>query len=155
MVKFHGLSGVFRADRVKTTLDTIKANNAAVTPYGAADLATPEGKLAEGVGYGAVTFFIPEIDMLGATYMYEGQHEFGLELVRRCQVALNQKVGLYVGSTQCDSRGLRSKDPRHPLGSEYAAVDCARSGFGTRLGAVLRHWRNDRWHAPCCKQNLV
>jgi uncharacterized protein (DUF608 family) len=93
MVKAHGLPGVFRADRVKMTLDTIKRANVAITPYGAADLATPEGKLAQDVGYGLITFFIPEIDMLAATYMYEGQREFGLELARRCQVALNQKWG--------------------------------------------------------------
>jgi uncharacterized protein (DUF608 family) len=93
MAKFHGLPGVFRSDRVKTTLETIRRLNASITPFGAADLATPQGNLSEGVGYGAITFFIPEIDILGATYMYEGQREFGLELVRRCQYALNVEWG--------------------------------------------------------------
>jgi uncharacterized protein (DUF608 family) len=93
MTRFHGLPGVFRADRAKTVLQTVRRLNAALTPYGAADVATPAGGIAEGVGYGAITFFVPEIDMLGCTCMYAGEREFGLELVRRCQVALNQAWG--------------------------------------------------------------
>jgi uncharacterized protein (DUF608 family) len=93
MARFHGLPGVFRPDRVAVTLDTIRTLNAALTSYGAADVVTPAGEIAEGVGYGAITFFVPEIDILGCTYLYAGQREFGLELVRRCQVALNQAWG--------------------------------------------------------------
>jgi uncharacterized protein (DUF608 family) len=93
MAAFHGLPGVFRADRAAATLDTIRKVNAALTRFGAADVATPAGEISEGVGYGAITFFVPEIDILGCTYMYAGQREFGLELVRRCQVALNQAWG--------------------------------------------------------------
>jgi uncharacterized protein (DUF608 family) len=93
MAKFHGLPGVFRADRAKVTLDTVRRLNAALTKFGAADVATPAGEIAEGVGYGAVTFVVPEIDILGCTYMYAGQKEFGLELVWRCQAALNQAWG--------------------------------------------------------------
>jgi len=93
IAKFHGLPGVFRPERAQSALDTIARINAVVTRFGAADLATAEGNLSEGVGYGAVTFFVPEIDILGATYMYAGRAEFGLELVRRCQIALNQEWG--------------------------------------------------------------
>ena len=93
MVKFHGLPGVFRADRVKATLETIQRLNASMTKYGASDVVTPQGNLAEGVGYGINTFFVPEVDILGATYMYEGEREFGLELIRRCQYALNIEWG--------------------------------------------------------------
>jgi uncharacterized protein (DUF608 family) len=93
MAKFHGLPGVFRADRARTTLDTIRRVNAAITPWGAADLAAPDGRQAEGVGYGAVTFFVSEMSILASTYMYDGQREFGLELARRLQAALNQEWG--------------------------------------------------------------
>ena len=76
MVKFHGLPGIFRADRVKATLETIQRLNASITKFGASDVVTLQGNLAEGIGYGINTFFVPEVDILGATYMYEGQREF-------------------------------------------------------------------------------
>jgi uncharacterized protein (DUF608 family) len=104
MAKAHGLPGVFRADRVKTTLETIKRRNVPPTPYGAADFATPEGQPAGEVGYGRINLFVAELYMLGATYMYEGQREFGLELVRRLQVAFNQRWG-YTWDQPCLARG--------------------------------------------------
>ena len=116
MAKFHGLPGVFRPDRAKITLQTMKRTNIALTPYGAANLATPEGRESEGVGaeeYGAGTFFVPELDMLGATYMYEGERDFGLELVRRCQVALNQRWG----STWDQPNVMRSDTGQKTLGT--------------------------------------
>ena len=88
MAKFHGLKGVFRQDRAKITLDTIARTCVRLTPYGAANFARPDGSLAEAVGYGPNTFFVPELYMLAMTYMYEGQREFGLELARRCAQAL-------------------------------------------------------------------
>jgi hypothetical protein len=42
-----------------------------------------------GVGYGPTSFFVPELYMLGALYLYEGEEEIGLELVRRCVYSLN------------------------------------------------------------------
>ncbi len=93
MTKYHGLPGVFRPDRAKTVLETIRRVNAAITPYGAADLAALDGRQSEGVGYGAVTFFVSEMSILVSTYLYDGQREFGLELARRMQVALNQRWG--------------------------------------------------------------
>jgi uncharacterized protein (DUF608 family) len=84
MAKFHGLPGVFRDDRVKITLETIKNTCAAVSPAGAANLARPDGTLAQGEGYGPNAYFTPELFMLAATYMYEGDPEFGLELTYRC-----------------------------------------------------------------------
>ncbi|TFG88801.1 MAG: hypothetical protein E4H17_01775 [Gemmatimonadales bacterium] len=93
MTKYHGLPGVFRPDRTKTVLETIRRVNAAITPYGAADLAALDGRQSEGVGYGAVTFFVSEMSILVSTYLYDGQREFGLELARRMQVALNQRWG--------------------------------------------------------------
>ncbi|HET6486713.1 MAG TPA: GH116 family glycosyl hydrolase, partial [Spirochaetia bacterium] len=93
MAKFHGLPGVFPPHRAKTTLETIRRVNAGITSFGAADLAAIDGRQSEGVGYGAVTFFVSEMSILAATYLYEGQREFGLELARRMQVALNQRWG--------------------------------------------------------------
>lgn len=41
---FHGLPGVFSADRVETTLETIKRCNVALTPkVGAANFCRPDG----------------------------------------------------------------------------------------------------------------
>jgi len=93
MAKFHGLPGVFRPDRARTALDTIRRVNAAITPYGAADLVALDGRQSEGVGFGAITFFVSEMSMLVSTYLYAGERDFGLELGRRMQVALNQKWG--------------------------------------------------------------
>ena len=84
MARFHGLPGVFRSDRVKVTLETIKNTCAALTPYGALNFARPDGNLSQGLGYGPTAYFTPELFMLAMTYMYEGDQEFGLELARRC-----------------------------------------------------------------------
>ena len=84
MARFHGLKGVFRSDRVKTTLATIKRTCVPLTAYGAVDFARPDGSLSANVGYGPYAFFTPELFMLGMTYMYAGERDFGLELIRRC-----------------------------------------------------------------------
>jgi len=91
MARFHGLPGVFRDDRVKTTLETIKNTCAAVSPAGCANLARPDGTLAQGEGYGPNAYFTPEIFMLASTYLYEGDTEFGLELAHRCLHSLTIK----------------------------------------------------------------
>ncbi len=88
MAKFHGLPGVFRNDRVRITLETIKHTNAAISPSGAANLARPDGSLAQGEGYGPNAYFTPELFMLASTYLYEGDQEFGLELAHRCLTSL-------------------------------------------------------------------
>lgn len=86
--KAHGLPGVFRSDRVKTTLKTIERCNIALTPeVGAANFTRPDGsplpddsKVAE---YGLYAMFPPELLVLAMTYMYAGEREFGLELAQR------------------------------------------------------------------------
>lgn len=45
MARFHGLPGVFRAERVKQALQTIRRTAAALTPYGAVNLAAPTAAL--------------------------------------------------------------------------------------------------------------
>ena len=89
MARFHGVSGIFRTERMKTSLDSIK--KACIDPwkYGAVNLARPDGSLAENVGYGPNAFFVPEVYMLAMTYMYLGERAFGLELARRCVFSLN------------------------------------------------------------------
>jgi len=84
MAKFHGLDGVFRADRVKTTLETIKRCNAALSKSGAANYAHADGTPAPVGGYGTYSYFPPEVLMLAMTYMYEGERQFGIDLARRC-----------------------------------------------------------------------
>jgi uncharacterized protein (DUF608 family) len=89
-MRLAGLPGVFRGDRVKTTLATVQAACVAPTPYGAVNFATVEGRPATsgegmpGWNYNPYSFFPPEVLMLGELYMYEGHSELGIELCRRC-----------------------------------------------------------------------
>jgi non-lysosomal glucosylceramidase len=89
MARFHGLSGVFAPDRVKTTLAAIKRACVDRWKYGAVNLARPNGDLTPNVGYGPNAFFVPEVYMLAMTYIYAGERDFGLELARRCVYSLN------------------------------------------------------------------
>jgi uncharacterized protein (DUF608 family) len=84
---FHGLPGVFREERARATLETIKRCNVPLTICGAANFARPDGsplspesKVAE---YGVYAMFAPEVLILAMNYMYEGDREFGIELARR------------------------------------------------------------------------
>jgi uncharacterized protein (DUF608 family) len=83
ITKAHGLANTLPADRVKTTLATIKGGNIAVTKYGAVNYVGPDGKPSAVGGYGTYSYFPPEALMLAMTYMYEDQRDFGLELARR------------------------------------------------------------------------
>lgn len=47
IARFHGLPGVFRRDRVKTVLETIKRINVSLTRFGAVNFANPDGTPAE------------------------------------------------------------------------------------------------------------
>jgi uncharacterized protein (DUF608 family) len=88
LTKLHGLSDVFRPDRVATTLETIKQTCVAATEFGTALYASSEGKVAQGAGdvmysYPATETFMQVIVPLGLMYMYAGQVEFGLEVMHR------------------------------------------------------------------------
>ncbi len=145
MAKFHGLDGVFRPDRAKITLDTIARTCVKLTPYGATNFARPDGSLAEGVGYGPNTFFVPELYMLAMTYMYEGQRELGLELARRCVQALidngsewNQPNmirgdnGLEIFGSHYDQNLMLWAVPAAAEGKDIAAF-CASGGLVDRI----------------------
>jgi uncharacterized protein (DUF608 family) len=90
MVRFHDLPNVLPRERIRTTLETVKRTGVAATPYGAVNFTRPDGvpgsdgEGAPGWGYHPYAFFPPEVLMLGMTYMYEGEVEYGLELCRRC-----------------------------------------------------------------------
>ncbi len=93
MTRYHGLPGVFQKDRVTTTLKTIQDVNMALNKYGAANFAHPDGKPVGSVAYGTYGYFVPEVCMLSATYIYEGQSELGLRLLRSCLEAMSVKHG--------------------------------------------------------------
>jgi uncharacterized protein (DUF608 family) len=84
MARFHGLPGVFRAERVKATLETVRRCNVALSKSAAVNYANADGTPAQVAGYGIYSYFPPEALMLAMTYMYEGEREFGIELARRC-----------------------------------------------------------------------
>jgi len=79
----HGLPSALPHERVRTTLETIKRCNVAVTKYGAVNYANKDGTPAQVKGYGTYSYFPPEALMLAMNYMYEGQKEFGIELARK------------------------------------------------------------------------
>jgi len=96
---FHGLPGVFRTDRVETTLETIKRCNVALTPkVGAANFCRPDGtpvtESAKVAAYGTYAMFTPEVVVLGMTYIYAGEKAFGVDLVRRHWEDLFLRQGL-------------------------------------------------------------
>ena len=86
--RYHGLPGVFRSDRVTTTLDTIRRINIALAPeIGAVNFARPDGiplpATSKVATYGRFTMFSPEMVLLAMTYAYAGELEFGLEILRK------------------------------------------------------------------------
>jgi uncharacterized protein (DUF608 family) len=87
IARFHGLPGVFRPDRVKTTLATIAKANAdpKLCPYGMRVFANADGSKAAGdfSYWGKAGTFSSEGFMLGMTYMYNGQQAFGEDVIRR------------------------------------------------------------------------
>jgi uncharacterized protein (DUF608 family) len=87
IARFHGLPGVFRPDRVKTTLATIAKANADPKRclYGMKVFANADGSNAKGdfSYWGNTGTFSPEAFMLGMTYVYDGQRAFGEDVIRR------------------------------------------------------------------------
>ncbi len=84
IAQFHGVGDVLPKDRVRTTLDTIGRCNVAQSGHGAVNYSQPDAKPAKIGGYGAYSYFPPEVLMLAMTYMYDGDKAFGLELAQRC-----------------------------------------------------------------------
>ncbi len=81
MAKFHGLREVFRPERIKTTLATLKRTN--ITERGATVFRLKkEGEFKPGY-WTSSGIHVPGSLMLAMTYMYYGERDFGLELARR------------------------------------------------------------------------
>jgi uncharacterized protein (DUF608 family) len=90
---FHGLPPVFRPERAKPTLATVRGKNSRLSPYGTVFFAdsdgTPTWKQAERSGW--FGYFVAEQLMLAMTYMYAGEMDFGLEEAHRCMYNLMHK----------------------------------------------------------------
>jgi uncharacterized protein (DUF608 family) len=93
MTTYHGLPGIFQRDRVPVTLDTIKRTCVAINRYGAANFAQADGQPAPHVGYGTYGYFPPEVYMLAATYIYNGEKAVGLHILRTCLEGISVKYG--------------------------------------------------------------
>jgi uncharacterized protein (DUF608 family) len=86
MATFHGLPGVFRADRITTVLSTLKRTN--VTERGAIVFRLRrEGEFQPGY-WTSSGIHVPGSLMLAMTYMYHGERELGLEVARRTMYTL-------------------------------------------------------------------
>ncbi len=84
MTLTHGLPRVFRPDRAKIALETIKSTCVRLSPYGVVFFAQLDGSVAPtNVGYGPYGLFLSETLMVGMTYMYAGQRDTGLEICHR------------------------------------------------------------------------
>jgi uncharacterized protein (DUF608 family) len=113
----HGVAGVFPELRVETTLATIRDSNVALSQSGATNYATPDGKAAKVGGYGTYGYFPPELMMLSMNYMYEGEKQFGLELLERCMENIVCKWG-YTWDAPNTIRGDMDTGQRH-FGADY------------------------------------
>ena len=96
--RFHGLPSVFRPDRAKLTLRTIREKNAQLSPYGTVFYANADGSpwfsqpgFFEESGYGPYAYFVGEQLILAMTYIYAGETDFGVEQARRCLFNLIEK----------------------------------------------------------------
>lgn len=149
MARWHGLPGAFRPDRVRTTLETIKEFNIPPTKYGAVNFILPDKTMLKPGAfplmyfYKPYDFFVPEVMMLGMTYMYNGQKELGLELTRRC---MNNIV--------CE-QGATWDMPNIILG------DTGNKGYGSDYYQNMMLWalpaamENKSLEAPCQAGGLV
>jgi uncharacterized protein (DUF608 family) len=84
----HGLPGVFKPERIKTTLQTIKSCNVKLAPdVGATTFAQRDGTpLTAGskvAAYGVYTMVVAEVLLLSMIYIQHGEREYGLELARK------------------------------------------------------------------------
>ena len=93
MTSYHGLPGVFQKDRVPVVLNTIKETCVAINRYGAANFTEPDGKPTAHVGYGTYGYFPPEVYMLAATFIYNGQKDVGLHVLKTCLEGISVKYG--------------------------------------------------------------
>ena len=113
----HGVDGVFPKERIDATLKTIREANCALSQSGATNYANPDGTPAKVGGYGTYGYFPPELMMLAMTYMYEGEREFGVDLLYRCMENIQCKWG-YTWDAPNIMRGDRDTGER-VFGADY------------------------------------
>ncbi len=115
MTAYHGLPGAFRQDRVPLVLNKIKNTCVAVNHYGAANFTQADGKPARDVGYGTYGYFVPELCILAATYIYHGQGDTGLRVLRSCL----EGISLIHGDTWNQPNTVSGDTGRRVFGSDY------------------------------------
>ena len=81
---WHGVPSVFPKNRVDPVLEKIRNINCALSQSGAVNYANADGSPAQVAGYGPYSYFPPELMMLAMNYMYEGQMQFGIDLLEKC-----------------------------------------------------------------------
>jgi uncharacterized protein (DUF608 family) len=113
----HGVAGVFPKKRVQQTLETLRTANCALSQSGATNYANPDGSIAKVGGYGSYGYFPPELMMLAMTYMYEGDQDFGLQLLQRCMENIVCQWG-YTWDAPNTIRGDMDTGQRH-FGADY------------------------------------
>ncbi len=116
---WHGLpnNSVFPAKRVLTTLETIRNINCKLSESAAVNYANPDGTPAKVGGYGPYSYFPPEAMMLAMNFMYEGQREFGMDLLYRTMKNIVCKWG-YTWDSPNIMRGDKDTGER-TFGSDY------------------------------------
>ncbi|MBI2842637.1 MAG: hypothetical protein HYX78_04490 [Armatimonadetes bacterium] len=117
MARNNGVPSVFPRDRLRQNLDVIRRVNCNLSSSGAINYANPDGTLAKVGGYGTYAYFPPHVYMLGMTYMYEGQKEFGLELIHKCLKNMVCKWG-YTWDMPNLMTGKNDSGERH-FGADY------------------------------------
>jgi uncharacterized protein (DUF608 family) len=140
--RFHGLPPVFRADRAKTTLRTIREKNSQLSPHGTVFFANPDGTPWEEAGYGPYTYFVSEQLMLAMTFIYAGETEFGLEQARRCLFNLIEKG--YTWNQPCIVQAA--------TGERISGYDYYQNMMLWALPAAIE---NADLHGPCAPGGLV
>jgi uncharacterized protein (DUF608 family) len=122
IARFHGLPGVFRPDRVRTTLDTVaKANADPVNwPYGSRTFSNPDGSVAKGdfALWGATGTYATGITSLSVVYLYDGQRDFGMDLIRR----MVDYLVIHQGNTWDMPLMWDAKSGERIYGSDYAQL---------------------------------
>ena len=118
--QYHGLPGVFRPDRIRTTLKTIRRCNIGLTPdCGAANFARPDGKPLPGdspvARYGRLVMFPPEVMVLAMTYIYAGEKDFGIDFCRK----LYQTIALEHGHAWDWPNIVSGDDGHRVFGTDY------------------------------------
>jgi uncharacterized protein (DUF608 family) len=83
MTCFHGVPGVFDADRVRSTLETLKKTVVSHADNGVINILRPDGTTVEDM-YRANSYFPSELYILAATFMYHGDTGTGMEIAYRC-----------------------------------------------------------------------